>query len=330
MGSSQDSSKTEVTLATWSFWPNAPTPAQDFGRLIPESRRARDAFRAVIASSDSGNQHKREFMHWELAVEDSEQGPASSFTSNGSSKSPRTAAGATHASVVTGFYRFQRSDPGVEPAHWLAGKGRKDRRVHFILTTARSDGLHGIHTTFTRASSGLVQVIANHDVEIDGHLLRKGDTRIVFNTVSIGHLVYRIEYLSEQATPSGTSRSLSSYGTLMVADYFATPTVSTVQNLEVGDYRLGIPVGSGASSVVYYGVHKLTGQYVAVKRITTASRPSLDELARHEIRMLQLLSHVSTTSVEDQADLSKSPTSQTSADSYKNWTVVDRMYERST
>ncbi|CAO3596498.1 unnamed protein product [Absidia cylindrospora] len=76
---------------------------------------------------------------------------------------------------------------------------------------------------------------------------------------------------------------------------------------EIGEYWLGKTLGKGSSGRVKLGVHKVTGQKVAVKIISKShlhSNPSVEKSVKREIAVMKLIKHPNIINLIDVIDLS--------------------------
>ncbi|KAI8972483.1 kinase-like domain-containing protein [Pilobolus umbonatus] len=79
---------------------------------------------------------------------------------------------------------------------------------------------------------------------------------------------------------------------------------------DVGDYWLGKTLGKGSSGRVKMGIHKVTGEKVAIKIISKshlASNASVEKAVKREIAVMKLISHPNIMTLIDVIDLSDSP-----------------------
>ncbi|KAL9556857.1 hypothetical protein MBANPS3_001679 [Mucor bainieri] len=79
---------------------------------------------------------------------------------------------------------------------------------------------------------------------------------------------------------------------------------------DVGDYWLGKTLGRGSSGRVKIGIHKVTGEKVAIKIIAKshlAANASVEKAVKREIAVMKLISHPNIMSLIDVIDLSDSP-----------------------
>ncbi|KAI8049145.1 kinase-like domain-containing protein [Gilbertella persicaria] len=79
---------------------------------------------------------------------------------------------------------------------------------------------------------------------------------------------------------------------------------------DVGDYWLGKTLGRGSSGRVKVGIHKVTGEKVAIKIISKshlAANASVEKAVKREIAVMKLISHPNIMSLLDVVDLSDSP-----------------------
>ncbi|KAI9028167.1 kinase-like domain-containing protein [Phycomyces nitens] len=79
---------------------------------------------------------------------------------------------------------------------------------------------------------------------------------------------------------------------------------------DIGDYWLGKTLGRGSSGRVKIGIHKITGEKVAVKIIAKshlASNVSVEKAVKREIAVMKLINHPNIMSLIDVIDLSDSP-----------------------
>ncbi|KAI9487825.1 MAG: kinase-like domain-containing protein [Benjaminiella poitrasii] len=79
---------------------------------------------------------------------------------------------------------------------------------------------------------------------------------------------------------------------------------------EVGDYWLGKTLGRGSSGRVKIGIHKVTGEKVAIKIIPKshlAANASVEKAVKREIAVMKLINHPNIMSLLDVIDLSDSP-----------------------
>ncbi|KAG1441092.1 hypothetical protein G6F56_011637 [Rhizopus delemar] len=79
---------------------------------------------------------------------------------------------------------------------------------------------------------------------------------------------------------------------------------------EIGEYWLGKTLGQGTSGCVKIGIHKLTGEKVAIKIIPKsylASNLSAERSVKREIAVMKLMKHPYIISLLDVIDLSDSP-----------------------
>ncbi|CEP19895.1 hypothetical protein [Parasitella parasitica] len=79
---------------------------------------------------------------------------------------------------------------------------------------------------------------------------------------------------------------------------------------DVGDYWLGKTLGRGSSGRVKIGIHKVTGEKVAIKIISKshlAANASVEKAVKREIAVMKLISHPNIMSLLDVIDLSDSP-----------------------
>ncbi|KAI9275312.1 kinase-like domain-containing protein [Sporodiniella umbellata] len=79
---------------------------------------------------------------------------------------------------------------------------------------------------------------------------------------------------------------------------------------DVGDYWLGKTLGKGSSGCVKIGVHKMTGEKVAIKIIPKshlADNQSVEKAVKREIAVMKLIKHPNIMSLLDVIDLSDSP-----------------------
>ncbi|KAI7901758.1 kinase-like domain-containing protein [Cokeromyces recurvatus] len=79
---------------------------------------------------------------------------------------------------------------------------------------------------------------------------------------------------------------------------------------EVGDYWLGKTLGRGSSGRVKIGIHKITGEKVAIKIIPKAhlaTNASVERAVKREIAVMKLINHPNIMSLLDVIDLSDSP-----------------------
>ncbi|KAH8550159.1 kinase-like domain-containing protein [Umbelopsis sp. PMI_123] len=78
----------------------------------------------------------------------------------------------------------------------------------------------------------------------------------------------------------------------------------------VGDYYLGRTLGKGASGRVKLGIHRVTGEYVAVKIINKAylsANPAIDKAVKREIAIMKLIHHPSIMALHDVIEDDESP-----------------------
>ncbi|KAG2184797.1 hypothetical protein INT43_000710, partial [Umbelopsis isabellina] len=90
---------------------------------------------------------------------------------------------------------------------------------------------------------------------------------------------------------------------------FTSPTTGR-RRKDVGDYWLGHTLGKGSSGRVKIGVHKETGQKVAIKIISKthlASNGSVERAVKREIAIMKLIDHPNIISLIDVIDMSDSP-----------------------
>ncbi|CAM0142436.1 unnamed protein product [Umbelopsis sp. WA50703] len=90
---------------------------------------------------------------------------------------------------------------------------------------------------------------------------------------------------------------------------FSSPTTGR-RRKDVGDYWLGHTLGKGSSGRVKIGVHKETGQKVAIKIISKthlASNGSVERAVKREIAVMKLIDHPNIISLIDVIDMSDSP-----------------------
>ena len=93
-----------------------------------------------------------------------------------------------------------------------------------------------------------------------------------------------IEFLSPPETPK-RSKSMSLH---------PTPDIDTRAIKQIGNYTLGVEVGSGAFGKVVLGKHILTGETVAIKildKMILSQTPEDYELVRQEISILKIVKH---------------------------------------
>ncbi|KAI8880668.1 Pkinase-domain-containing protein [Backusella circina FSU 941] len=79
---------------------------------------------------------------------------------------------------------------------------------------------------------------------------------------------------------------------------------------DVGDYWLGKTLGRGSSGRVKIGIHKVTGEKVAIKIISKshlAANTSVERAVKREIAVMKLISHPNIMHLLDVIDLSDSP-----------------------
>ncbi|KAG1351972.1 hypothetical protein G6F62_002832 [Rhizopus arrhizus] len=79
---------------------------------------------------------------------------------------------------------------------------------------------------------------------------------------------------------------------------------------DVGDYWLGKTLGKGSSGCVKIGIHKMTGEKVAIKIIPKshlAANASVEKAVKREIAVMKLIKHPNIMSLLDVIDLSDSP-----------------------
>lgn len=79
---------------------------------------------------------------------------------------------------------------------------------------------------------------------------------------------------------------------------------------DVGDYWLGKTLGKGSSGCVKIGIHKMTGEKVAIKIIPKshlAANVSVEKAVKREIAVMKLIKHPNIMSLLDVIDLSDSP-----------------------
>ncbi|CEG67504.1 Putative CAMK/CAMKL protein kinase [Rhizopus microsporus] len=79
---------------------------------------------------------------------------------------------------------------------------------------------------------------------------------------------------------------------------------------DVGDYWLGKTLGKGSSGCVKIGIHKVTGEKVAIKIISKshlAANASVEKAVKREIAVMKLIKHPNIMSLLDVIDLSDSP-----------------------
>ncbi|KAF7722438.1 hypothetical protein EC973_003140 [Apophysomyces ossiformis] len=79
---------------------------------------------------------------------------------------------------------------------------------------------------------------------------------------------------------------------------------------DIGDYWLGKTLGRGSSGRVKLGIHKITGEKVAVKIISKshlASNASIERAVKREIAVMKLINHPNIMSLIDVIDLTDSP-----------------------
>ncbi|KAI8144169.1 kinase-like domain-containing protein [Fennellomyces sp. T-0311] len=92
----------------------------------------------------------------------------------------------------------------------------------------------------------------------------------------------------------------------------AISTCSTMQKPRklIGDYYLGKTLGKGASGRVKLGVHRHTGEQVAIKIISKthlAANPAIEKAVRREIAIMKLIHHPNVMSLVDVIDDDNSP-----------------------
>ncbi|KAI9284470.1 kinase-like domain-containing protein [Umbelopsis sp. AD052] len=90
---------------------------------------------------------------------------------------------------------------------------------------------------------------------------------------------------------------------------FTSPSTGR-RRKDVGDYWLGHTLGKGSSGRVKLGIHKETGQKVAIKIISKthlASNGSIERAVKREIAVMKLIDHPNIISLIDVIDLSDSP-----------------------
>ncbi|CAO3670236.1 unnamed protein product [Umbelopsis ramanniana] len=78
----------------------------------------------------------------------------------------------------------------------------------------------------------------------------------------------------------------------------------------VGDYYLGRTLGKGASGRVKLGIHRVTGEQVAVKIINKAylsANPAIDKAVKREIAIMKLIHHPSIMALHDVIEDDESP-----------------------
>ncbi|KAI9312164.1 hypothetical protein BX666DRAFT_2161655 [Dichotomocladium elegans] len=95
----------------------------------------------------------------------------------------------------------------------------------------------------------------------------------------------------------------------------ALPSTSTVCHTQkarkcIGEYYVGKTLGKGASGRVKLGVHKYTGEQVAIKIISKshlAANPAIEKAVRREIAIMKLIDHPNVMSLIDVIDDDNSP-----------------------
>ncbi|CAO3610669.1 unnamed protein product [Cunninghamella echinulata] len=112
------------------------------------------------------------------------------------------------------------------------------------------------------------------------------------------------------ASPTPQRRYLH-HGKKTAASILLSPILSpgNRRRKEVGDYWLGKTLGKGSSGRVKLGVHKVTGQKVAVKIISKShlkSNTSVEKSVKREIAVMKLIKHPNIISLIDVIDLSDS------------------------
>ncbi|KAI8367876.1 kinase-like domain-containing protein [Choanephora cucurbitarum] len=111
------------------------------------------------------------------------------------------------------------------------------------------------------------------------------------------------------ASPSPQRKPLSKYS---YQKHMNSPIMSpgNRRRKDVGDYWLGKTLGRGSSGRVKIGIHKITGEKVAIKIISKshlAANASVEKAVKREIAVMKLISHPNIMSLLDVIDLSDSP-----------------------
>ncbi|KAG2229922.1 hypothetical protein INT48_008303 [Thamnidium elegans] len=111
------------------------------------------------------------------------------------------------------------------------------------------------------------------------------------------------------ASPSPQRRALAKYPH---SNKHNSPIMSpgNRRRKDVGDYWLGKTLGRGSSGRVKIGIHKVTGEKVAIKIISKshlAANASVEKAVKREIAVMKLISHPNIMSLLDVIDLSDSP-----------------------
>ncbi|KAI8376998.1 kinase-like domain-containing protein [Blakeslea trispora] len=111
------------------------------------------------------------------------------------------------------------------------------------------------------------------------------------------------------ASPSPQRRPLSKHS---YHKHMNSPIMSpgNRRRKDVGDYWLGKTLGRGSSGRVKIGIHKITGEKVAIKIISKshlAANASVEKAVKREIAVMKLISHPNIMSLLDVIDLSDSP-----------------------
>ncbi|KAI9263577.1 kinase-like domain-containing protein [Helicostylum pulchrum] len=115
--------------------------------------------------------------------------------------------------------------------------------------------------------------------------------------------------IDTMASPSPQRRALAKYPH---SNKHNSPIMSpgNRRRKDVGDYWLGKTLGRGSSGRVKIGIHKVTGEKVAIKIISKshlAANASVEKAVKREIAVMKLISHPNIMSLLDVIDLSDSP-----------------------
>lgn len=110
------------------------------------------------------------------------------------------------------------------------------------------------------------------------------------------------------ASPAPQRRSIAKYPHTKHNSPMMSP--GNRRRKDVGDYWLGKTLGRGSSGRVKIGIHKVTGEKVAIKIIAKshlAANASVEKAVKREIAVMKLISHPNIMSLIDVIDLSDSP-----------------------
>ncbi|KAG0172611.1 hypothetical protein DFQ28_010187 [Apophysomyces sp. BC1034] len=119
--------------------------------------------------------------------------------------------------------------------------------------------------------------------------------------------------LNTIASPAPQRRVIKpAQGFIPVSKIHGSPAVSpgNRRRKDIGDYWLGKTLGRGSSGRVKLGIHKVTGEKVAVKIISKshlASNASIERAVKREIAVMKLINHPNIMSLIDVIDLADSP-----------------------